>query len=136
MCIQKGSTYKIRVAEVGRLSANAKNAFNFFVRSVIANLRQKKCFFSAQHKMQFLRVFALYKTRKLQQILIWRQNSLYQSLKVLSGSKLFGERRSRNFCRTGASIKCLQLMATLRIAKSRVSRCQASLLSLIISQQS
>ena len=34
----------IRVAEVGRLSANAKNAFNSFVGCVFANSRQKGSF--------------------------------------------------------------------------------------------
>ena len=35
-----------RVAEVGRLSANAKNAFNSFVGCVFANLRQKNIVFA------------------------------------------------------------------------------------------
>ena len=34
----------VKVAEVGRLSANAKNAFNSFVKCIIANLQQKRCF--------------------------------------------------------------------------------------------
>ena len=50
-----------RVAEGGRLSANAKNAFNSFVGRIFANLRQKKAFLRALPKLQqktlFLRVF-------------------------------------------------------------------------------
>ena len=36
----------LRVAEVGRLSANAKNAFNSFVGRVFANSQQKRSFFA------------------------------------------------------------------------------------------
>ena len=35
-----------RVAEVGRLSANAKNAFNSFVGRVFANSREKTLFYA------------------------------------------------------------------------------------------
>ena len=41
-----------RVAEVGKLSASAKNAFNSFVGRVFANLRQKTLFFRVLPKLQ------------------------------------------------------------------------------------
>ena len=41
-----------RVAEVGRLLANAKNAFNSFVGRVFANSRQKTLFFRVLPKLQ------------------------------------------------------------------------------------
>ena len=41
-----------RVAEGGRLSANAKNAFNSFVGHIFANSRQKKAFLRALPKLQ------------------------------------------------------------------------------------
>ena len=41
----------LRVAEVGRLSAIAKNAFNSFVGRVFANSRQKTLFFSRNTKI-------------------------------------------------------------------------------------
>ena len=41
-----------RVAEVGRLSASAKNAFNSFVGRVFANSRQKMLFFRLIPKSQ------------------------------------------------------------------------------------
>ena len=41
-----------RVAEVGRLSANAKNAFNSFVGCVFANLQQKTLFLPDIPKLQ------------------------------------------------------------------------------------
>ena len=40
-----------RVAEVGRLSASAKNTFNSFVGRVFANSRQKMSFFSCNTKI-------------------------------------------------------------------------------------
>ena len=49
---KKGSTFKIRVAEVGRLSANVKDAINSFVRHVIANSRQKTLFLRVLAKLQ------------------------------------------------------------------------------------
>ena len=42
VCLRK--ILDLRVAEVGRLSANAKNAFNSFVGCVFASLRQKTLF--------------------------------------------------------------------------------------------
>ena len=39
------------VAEVGRLLANAKNAFNSFVRRVVATLRQQTFFFALRAKI-------------------------------------------------------------------------------------
>ena len=39
-------TLSLRVAEVGNLSASAKNAFNSFVGRVFANSRQKTFFFA------------------------------------------------------------------------------------------
>ena len=41
-----------RVAEVGKLSASAKNAFNSFVGRVFANSRQKTLFFRVLPKLQ------------------------------------------------------------------------------------
>ena len=41
-----------RVAEVGKLSANAKNAFNSFVGRVFANSQQKTLFFRVLSKLQ------------------------------------------------------------------------------------
>ena len=41
-----------RVAEVGKLSASAKNAFNSFVGRVFANSRQKTLFFCVLPKLQ------------------------------------------------------------------------------------
>ena len=40
-----------RVAEVGRLSANTKNAFNSFVGRIFANSRQKTFFFASITKI-------------------------------------------------------------------------------------
>ena len=55
------TTQLCRVAEVGRLSASAKNAFNSFVGRVFANSRQKTLFFhvipKSQHKNWFLPSF-------------------------------------------------------------------------------
>ena len=42
----------LRVAEVGRLSAIAKNAFNSFVGRIFANSRQKTLFFRVLPKLQ------------------------------------------------------------------------------------
>ena len=43
---------KTRVAEVGKLSASAKNAFNSFVGRVVAYSRQKTLFFRVLPKLQ------------------------------------------------------------------------------------
>ena len=45
-------TLSLRVAEVGNLSASAKNAFNSFVGRVFANSRQKTLFFCVLPKLQ------------------------------------------------------------------------------------
>ena len=45
-------TLSLRVAEVGNLSASAKNAFNSFVGRVFANSRQKTLFFRVLPKLQ------------------------------------------------------------------------------------
>ena len=50
-----------RVAEVGRLSANAKNAFNSFVSRVFANWRQKVLFLRVSPKLQQKRSVRGYK---------------------------------------------------------------------------
>ena len=105
----------IRVAEVGRLSANAKNAFNSFVGCVFANSRQKGSFlpsFTQFYRVlpsftQFLLVlpsfylglpsftqFYLVLPSFTQLYLVFTR----QGLKFSSESKLFGERRSRNSC--------------------------------------
>ena len=44
--------FSSRVAEVGKLSASAKNAFNSFVGRVFANSRQKTLFFRVLPKLQ------------------------------------------------------------------------------------
>ena len=98
----------IRVAEVGRLSANAKNAFNSFVGRVFANSRQKTLFFRVLPKLQqkgsfylVLPSFYLVLPSFYQFYLVFTQFYLVftrQGLKFSSESKLFGERRSRNSC--------------------------------------
>ena len=77
-----------RVAEVGRLSANAKNAFNSFVRRVFANSRQKTTYFRVipklQQKRQFLPSFTWFLssfTQFYQFYLVF--TSFYQFLLVL-----------------------------------------------------
>ena len=50
VCLRK--ILDLRVAEVGRLSANAKNAFNSFVGCVFASLRQKTLFLPKLPKLQ------------------------------------------------------------------------------------
>ena len=47
-----GFTDEGRVAEVGKLSASAKNAFNSFVGRAFANSRQKTLFFRVLPKLQ------------------------------------------------------------------------------------
>ena len=58
--ILRGEEGTIRVAEVGRLSAKAKNAFNSFVGRVFPNLRLKTLFLNvlpkSQQKHNFLHV--------------------------------------------------------------------------------
>ena len=112
----------IRVAEVGRLSANAKNAFNSFVGRVFANSRQKTLFFRVLPKLQqkgsfylvlpsfylVLPSFTQFLPSFTQFLLVLPSfylvlPSFYlvftrQGLKFSSESKLFGERRSRNSC--------------------------------------
>ena len=51
-CYVKVGLHCTRVAEVGRLSASAKNAFNSFVGRVFANSRQKMSFFRVIPKSQ------------------------------------------------------------------------------------
>ena len=50
VCLRK--IIDLRVAEVGRLSANAENAFNSFVGCVFANLQQKTSFLPDIPKLQ------------------------------------------------------------------------------------
>ena len=44
--------HETRVAEVGKLSASAKNALNSFVGRIFANSRQKTLFFRVLPKLQ------------------------------------------------------------------------------------
>ena len=117
-----------RVAEVGKLSASAKNAFNSFVGRVFANSRQKTLFFRVLPKLQqkgsfylvlpsfylVLPSFTQFLPSFTQFLLVLPSfylvlPSFYlvftrQGLKFSSESKLFVKRRLRNSCHPGPKI--------------------------------